>query len=305
VLVGVTLRDVSARIEIPASLAWLAGTPEGRRWLADLPRLASQCLDMWALIPGEPFLASNVSLVVPVTRADGSDAVLKIQFPHRESTGEADALQLWQGVGAVQLLEHNPELHALLIERCVPGVHLASIPADEALDVVVSLLPRLWISDTGTITSLAEEAAGWSSSLPGAWGRAGQPFDRRLLNAATDLLSELAISQGDPVLLHQDLHGDNILSAQREPWLAIDPKPLAGEREFGVASVVRAHEFGHSREAVRWRLDRLVGDLGLDRDRATAWSFAATLAWSIEGSEAVSHHVDTARWLAERLTKSR
>ena len=51
------------------------------------------------------------------------------------------------------------------------------------------------------------------------------------------------------MLVNQDLHADNILSATREPWLVIDPKPLAGEREFGVAAIVRGGELGHSRAA--------------------------------------------------------
>ena len=70
------------------------------------------------------------------------------------------------------------------------------------------------------------------------------------------------------MLLHQDLHGDNVLAAEREPWLAIDPKPLAGEREFGIAPIVRSRELGHSRREVLGRLDRLVTELGLDRERA-------------------------------------
>src|ERR671938_824127 len=95
-----------------------------------------------------------------------------------------------------------------------------------------------------------------------------QPFERRLLDAALEALSELPGTQGEQVLLNQDLHGDNVLAAQREPWLVIDPKPLVGEREFGLAPIVRSFELGHSRRDVEYRLDRLSTDLGLDRERA-------------------------------------
>jgi streptomycin 6-kinase len=99
------------------------------------------------------------------------------------------------------------------------------------------------------------------------------------------------------VLLHQDLHAQNVLRAEREPWLVIDPKPLAGEREFGVAPIVRSLELGHSRRHVVGRLDRLTGELGLDRERARLWSIAQTIAWSF-GSR-FRQHIETARWLLE------
>jgi streptomycin 6-kinase len=100
------------------------------------------------------------------------------------------------------------------------------------------------------------------------------------------------------VLLHQDLHADNVLHSEREPWLVIDPKPLTGEREFSLAPIVRSFELGHSPHAVRTRLDRLSAELGLDRDRARGWALAQTVAWSLDG-EYLPRHVETARWLLD------
>ena len=120
----------------------------------------------------------------------------------------------------------------------------------------------------------------------------------QLLDAALRALEELAPTQGEQVLVNQDLHADNVLAAGREPWLAIDPKPLAGEREFGLAPIVRAYELGHSERAVVHRLDRLSAELGLDRERARRWALAQTLAWSFEDDHALPRHVETARWLA-------
>jgi streptomycin 6-kinase len=107
----------------------------------------------------------------------------------------------------------------------------------------------------------------------------------------------LVAAQSEQVLLHQDLHADNVLRAAREPWLAIDPKPLAGEREFGVAPILRAYELGHSRQQVIGRLHRLSGELGLDRERSRGWAFAQMLAWAFQGDEVLPRHVETARWL--------
>ena len=110
------------------------------------------------------------------------------------------------------------------------------------------------------------------------------------------LLQELSASQGGQVLLHQDLHGDNVLAAGREPWLVIDPKPLAAEREFAAAPIVRSPELGHSRRDVLYRLDRLCAELGLDRERARGWTIVQTVAWS-GGGDYVPEHMEAVRWL--------
>jgi streptomycin 6-kinase len=224
--------------------------------------------------------------------------VLKIQKPHRESEHEAAALELWAGKGAVRLLAHDPEHHALLLERCLPGTPLAEAGAETALDVFAELLPRLWKPAGAPFRPLAEEAAWWLESLPANWERFGRPFERRLLDAGLEALRELPPTQGEQVLLNQDLHGENVLAAQREPWLTIDPKPLAGEREFGLAPIIRSFELGHSRHDVLHRLDRLSSQLGLDRERSRGWAIGQTLAWTFD-STYHERHVETARWLLE------
>lgn len=235
---------------------------------------------------------------MPATLADGTDAVLKIAFPHRESEHEADALARWNGNGAVRLLAHDRERSALLIERCRPGTHLRALGADQALAILAGLVPRLWISAREPFRPLAEEAVWWVSYLAERWELFGRPFERSLLDLATSGLGELAKTQGEQVLLHQDLHAENVLRAEREPWLVIDPKPLVGEREFAVAPVVRSLELGHSRRDVRHRLDRLTSELALDRERARLWTIGQTVAWCFD-STYLKTHVETARWLQE------
>jgi streptomycin 6-kinase len=222
------------------------------------------------------------------------DVVLKIQWPHRESNHEADALELWHGDGAVQLQARDDERHAFLLERCRPGTP----PRDGALDVLIDLLPRLWKPAGPPFTALADEAAWWAATIPREWEEAGRPFEKLLVDAAVSTLEELAATQGEQVLLHEDLHPENVLAAEREPWLVIDPKPLVGEREFSLAPIVRAHELGDSKEAVVGRLDRLTAALGLDRERALGWTLGQTIAWSFDGDFRAAH-AETARWLVE------
>jgi streptomycin 6-kinase len=229
-----------------------------------------------------------------VVRSDGTEGVLKIQKPHRESDYEAAALELWGGDGAILLLDHDPDEHALLLERCIPGTPLSEIGQDAALDVFIELLPRLWKPAGGPIRPLADEAAWWAEYLPRQdWGS-----DQDLLGAALEALRELPGTQGEQVLLNQDLHADNVLAAQRQPWLMIDPKPLVGEREFGVAPIVRSFELGHSKRDVLHRFDRLTAELGLDRERACGWTIAQTVAWTSD-SDYGTRHRETTRWLLE------
>ena len=277
-----------------SGLAWLEATPEGREWLGLLPQLITECTEEWALrLDGDPFAYAFASLARPVTLRDGTPAVLKIQFPGRESEHEADALEVWDGDGAVRLLARDDERHALLLERALPGTSLNGV--DDALDVILGLLPRLWKPAGEPIHRLAEEAAWWASTLEDEWEERGRPCERALLDAALDAMRQLAPTQGEQVLLHQDLHPDNVLVAEREPWLVIDPKPLVGEREFSAAPIVRAPELGHGRREVLYRFDRVTGELGLDRQRARGWTIAQTVAWGL-GHEG---HLEVARWLLE------
>ena len=282
-------------------LEWLRDHPTGPAWLERLPRIVERCAERWSLEIGEPYAYATSSLVLRVTRADGTPAALKVAWPHREATYEADALAAWNGDGSVLLLEHDREDWAFLLERCEPGTALKELPEDDALDAFVDVAQRLWRPAGAPFTTLEDEAAWWAEYLPRVWSLAPEPFERRLFDAVMEALAFLPGSQGELVLVHQDLHADNILRATRQPWLAIDPKPLLAEREFGIAAIVRGDELGRGPERVRHRLDRLVSDLGLDRERARLWSFVQTLAWGVDEdeNEVLWEHVEVASWILD------
>jgi streptomycin 6-kinase len=238
----------------------------------------AELAEEWELTLGESYTPGVASEdVVRVALADGTPAVLKIGHPHRESEQEADALERWDGDGAVRLLRRDDERNAFLLERCEPGTFLSE-GADDSLGVIIDLLPRLWRDATGFHT-LADEVEHWA--LPGELG---------------DLARELAGTQGELVLVHQDLHGENVLAAQREPWLVIDPKPLAAEREFAVAPIVRSGELGHSRAEALGRLYRLCAELELDRERARLWTIVQTTAWNEDAT--YPEHGEVVAWLS-------
>jgi streptomycin 6-kinase len=279
-------------------LAWAEGTAAGRAWLERLPGLIDECVAQWELELGPPFPYAHVSLAAPARLPNGEEAVLKICLPHPESEHEGEALRAWNGDAAVRLLAHDRDRWALLLERCRPGTPLRELEHDEALTVIIGLLPRLWLPAGEPFRSLDDEAAHWIESIPRQWEALARPFERRLVDAAVTLIAELRASQGERVLLHQDLHADNVLRAEREPWLVIDPKPLAGEREFSPASVIRGLDLGCSERSVRRSLDRLSADLGLDRERVRGWALGQTVAWAFD-PDYHPGHIETAHWLLD------
>jgi streptomycin 6-kinase len=257
-------------------------------WRANVEELVTDCCERWDLRAGEPYVPGAGGHVLRVERADGTPAVLKVFWPHHEAEHEADALERWDGDGAVRLLARDDERHALLLERCEPGSFLSQAP--DPIGVLVELLPRLWRSGNG-FPPLEGETETWAEYMQEA-------PDHRLRDDALRLIGELAPTQGEQVLVNQDLHGENVLAAERQPWLVIDPKPLAGEREFSASSIVRSSELGHSKRDVLYRLDRLCAELSLDRERAKGWTIAQTIAWS-GGSDYVDMDMETVQWLLE------
>jgi streptomycin 6-kinase len=239
----------------------------GAAWIAELPRLAAECAEQWSLELEQPFEAA-FSLVVPA-----GDVVLKLN-PHGEpeSEHEADAFERWDGRGAVRLLARDDARSALLIERCRPGTQLWQLRDDVATEVAAKVLEQLWVPADGPFRLLEDEAARWAQKLP---GRALKPA---LVDRAVSFLRDAGPTQRESVLLHQDLHGGNVLESERG-WLAIDAKPLVGEREFDVASLIRDRRPTTKRE-MEWRLDFLVDRLALDPERARGWAIAHALAWN-------------------------
>lgn len=251
-------------------------------WVGALPELVAFCVERWSLVLEEP--VETHSLVVPA-----GDVVLKLNAPsHSEAENEADALEAWNGEGAVRLLARDNERRALLIERCRPGTELWHAAVDQAA-VVGALVLRLQLEvvDTDPFVLLADEADRWGEDVPRRYAAAGAPFERALLDVAVDVYR--SVDRRARFLVNQDLHGGNVLAAEREPWLAIDPKPLVGERELEASGLLR-----NADDVSRW-LDALA-ELGFDRERARGWGVAHNLAWAWDERRGWSeHHVEEAR----------
>ncbi len=254
-----------------------------REWLEALPRLSGECAAEWSLALEEPIDTPH-SLVVPA-----GEVVLKLNAPsHTEADTEPDALAFWGGKGAVRLVARDDARRALLLERCVPGARLWDTGVDE-IGVMADLLQRLQV-EVGAehpFTLVADEAERWAEEVPRRYGDAGRPFERRLLEVALDVYR--TVDRSATWLVNQDLHGGNVLSATREPWLVIDPKPLVGERELEASGLLR-----NADSITRW-LDALA-EGGLDRERARGWGVAHNLAWAWD---------ERGGWLEQHVAEAR
>ena len=264
----------------------------GGAWLQRLPGLIADCERRWSLKVGAAFELVSYSYVATATRADGTKTVLKIGVPTNELSAEIEALRHFAGRGSVRLLDADPDWGALLLERVVPGTPLTDLADDDQATLdAAQVMRQLWhpVPPGHSFASVADWAA-VLSRLRARFGGTTGPLPAVLVDRAERLFAELVASMGQPVLLHGDLHHENILAAQRQPWLAIDPKGVTGEPEYEVGALLRNPmpqllAMPHPEHVLARRMDILAESLGFDRGRLRAWGLAqAVLAawWSIE-----------------------
>lgn len=247
------------------------------RWLDRLPRLAEDLVAEWRLTPSAAPLHGYCSLVLPVTDADGTAGALKITFDgDEESRHEALALQHWGGRGAVRLLRADPRRRALLL-AWLPGPDLADAWDVEACEVVGDLYGSLHIPALPQLARVESYVERWLADLDGL-GR-DAPVPRRYVEQALALGPALLADAPAPVVVHGDLHYANVMADAAGEWVAIDPKPMAGDPHYEPAPMLwnRMEELsgpgavGSVRDGLRRRFHAVVDAGGLDEDRARDW----------------------------------
>ncbi|MDW4907890.1 aminoglycoside phosphotransferase family protein [Streptomyces sp. ADMS] len=290
------------RIRVPDELAATQlkyNGEAGRAFITALPARTTDFLDRWNLrVDGRP-MHGVAALVLPVLRADDTPAVLKLQLLDHESEGEPTALRHWNGDHAVRLLDHDPTTGTMLLERLDHTRMLSHLPdAHEATLIIADLLTHLTAAPAPPgIRHLGDIAADMLDQAPRALRHLPDPEPRTLLTDCAAALREVAPDPGDR-LLHWDLHHENVLAAHRAPWLAIDPKPLAGDPGFDLWPAINNR---FDADDVIWRFDALTDALALDRKRARAWTLARVLQnalWHIKDGDPPQ---DTELEIARRL----
>jgi streptomycin 6-kinase len=264
----------------------------GRAWIEALPAMLDEYAQRWSLELYAPFELSY-NYVAPATRADGTEAVLKLGFPNQELLSEMHALQVFAGNGMVQLLEADFDRQVFLLERVRPGVELITLEDNDesVIRIVVQVMEHYWrpVLEERPLLTVENWTAGFSKLRPHFNGTTG-PFPVHLVDAAENIFAELILSQGERVLLHGDLHHWNILSATRQPWLAIDPKGVIGEREYDTGAILRnpwgkRFDFQALKGIQSRRVDIFCEMLGFERERILGWGMAQAILsawWSVE-----------------------
>jgi streptomycin 6-kinase len=263
-------------VAVPAALrARAEGRPSWTDWLARAPRLSDDLIREWGLRIDGATLSGNCAMVIPVRTADDRAAVLKVGWPHWEAETEHLALRAWHGDGAVELWRADPHRFALLLERARPDHDLHALDVLKACEVVARLYGRLHRPPLPQPRRLSDLCREWVDRLPPLYG--ANLISRRFVSQGERLLRDFANDAAtDAALIHSDLHFFNVLAADREPWLVIDPKPLAGDPAYEVAPLLwnrweEAMTAVSPRQALLDRLFTVVDVAGLDEDRVRDW----------------------------------
>jgi streptomycin 6-kinase len=292
-LVGL-VRGVIDRTYFPESLPIYSGLRRaegGEQWLAGLPELVEQLAAEWSLRLEPPFHGGSAAWVAPATLPDGTAAVLKISWPHREAREEATALRLWDGHGACRLLAEDRDRYALLIERCQPGVPLSTLDAaaEVRLGIAADVLRRLWTTTAATaFEKVADVTAEWAHIATERMERIRPAYDPGLVREGIRLLELLPATATRSVLVHGDFNPGNVLSAQRAGWLAIDAKPMVGDPGYDPSPLLLQVDPTTEKAALAGRFRLFAESVGEPADRLLAWSFARTVEaalWSANRGE--------------------
>jgi streptomycin 6-kinase len=223
-------------------------------------------IEAWNLRVDGDVVRGSRSVILPVRSPAGVPAVLKVGHCEHEHL----VLRRWNGDGAARLLRADPHRRALLLER-LAAESLERVSDVDACDVVAALYRRLHVSALPQLPSLSSLLAQWADEFAALPRSAAIPH--RLVEQAVTLCRELS-GEPDSVVLHGNLHYGNFLAADRDPWLAISPRPINGDPSYEVAPMLwhRWDELaGNVRFGVQRRFHTLVDAAGFDEHRARAY----------------------------------
>jgi streptomycin 6-kinase len=264
-------------MNIPARLAATCRQkPAWSTWLDQLPANVESLSKQWSLTIGGVHGSASCGWVASVTCADDTPAVLKLGLPHMEGQDEVRGLRFWNGDPTARLLRSDDERGAMLLECCEPGTSLRERPEPEQNQVIANLLHRLWRTPNAPhpFRSLSTLMEYWIAETV---DRREEWPDAELVREGIRHFAELPGTASEEVLLATDLHAGNVLQAQRQPWLVIDPKPFLGDPAYDLTQ----HLFNCSASLCadpQGTIRSFAAQVGIDQERVRLWTFARAAA---------------------------
>ncbi|MHB0938354.1 MAG: aminoglycoside phosphotransferase family protein [Armatimonadota bacterium] len=287
----------------------------GRDWLADFPRILERCRERWGLTLGEPIPNLSVNYITFAVTGDGEEVMLKVGVLPHEVRAEIETLRLYDGRRMVRCLDADFELCAFLLERLQPGQMLTSV-GDNAEETriaadMMKTLPVPCPAGNGLPTF-----AGWIEKafarLRRVYGPECGPLGRHLVEQAEAAFTAIQAAKRPQVLLHGDLHHENILFDERRGWTAIDPKGVLGDAVLETGRLQNNQlpntlPLPEKQHLIEERIDILSSELGESEECILLAFFVdrvLSLSWSLEDSELTNdfyHGRDVAALLGAML----
>lgn len=261
------------------------GTARGRAWVAGLPARVRRIARSWGLVVYDDQIRHGYNAVVVAVERAGRPLSLKLAWPATDACAEADALAAWNGRGTVELIRADPRQGAFLLERLDASRPLSRLPLAEAAAICGGLIRTLAVAPPASFPATQDEARLLTVSLHRRQRALGFPVLPDWIQLAAGVAAKLAESRA-AVLVHADLHYDNILASYRagKPWLAIDPRARIGDPERSVPELLwtRADELSDD-DAIVDLLDRITSAGHLDPEKAAAWAFVRAIDYWLWG----------------------
>ena len=277
--------------------------PGGAAWLEELPARLAECVQNHdlTLVSPNPFPLSFNYVVPAVQNSDGREVVVKLSVPgNEEFATESAALRVWNGHGAVLLLECDTDSGVQILERLRPGTMLSDFwdagRDDASTEIAARVMQSLWSAPAPIAPGAPpfRRVSDWARDLETAG----------LMNTPMALLPQIArarsvfaelfrdTAQQKPTLLHGDLHHFNLLQ-DGENWKAIDPKGVWGSPAYEAGAFLRnpwpgllAH--ADPQNVTNRRLDIFADSWQMERETIRLWAFASAVLsawWSVEDNE--------------------
>jgi streptomycin 6-kinase len=285
---------------------------EGQKWAKRIPQIIADCEQKWELTVQPPFnLTWNY--VAPAKKTDGSDVVIKIGFPQDgDFLSEMRAMEIFEGQGIEKLLAEDWRNYTMLLERVMPGQPLSEMEDDDnATKILTNVMKKLWkpLPDEHQFLSVRQ----WSRELfdlNKKYLDGNYPnIPKSLVEKAQAWCEELIETSDTPVLIHGDLHQDNVLSSDRDGWLAIDPKGIAAESCYEVGAMIRnpykkMNKNPQMKEIMQKRIEIMSDELGFSKERIYKWCLVQTVlsaVWSIDSPHRHWEHAVNTALVLDRM----